>query len=1538
MPRTILVTKDSPILSHISTRVLNLYPNGATLVVTDAPVPETGDSGEINISPGLNLEVADEVVDKARKRFLLTRDVVAEGEIPAPETETSVSAYVEFIGQTDSRWLDKLRELGIMVLAYQPESSYLCYGPITVFQEAQKLVKTTSGENAIRSVTELTSDLKKKLPKVSENGEKVVIVVVITAEERDNIINNLKAVPGVELIEAAGNDILDANRLRLRARIRDGGVQANLLKLPRVLSVEAYHTPIPEDEVAGLIIAGLYDATNRPMGSYLHWLQDHGIDGQGVTIGIVDGGVDISHPAFSGRARDLTGGQKDWHATMVAGHAAGNYLTESDTNRFIYGLGTAPAAEIISQDKMQSSTFLCRQTVIEADSEGAIQNNSWGKETRNPMDYGSDEALYDSLVRNADPQGPKPLPLTICFSSGNSGSLGLTRPKAAKNLIVTGNSENFRPDVGHDGSNNISEVYSGAHGSSYGNCGDGRIRPHIVAPGEWTASANYDCHAGEDEFISPMLTWGGGSSGASPKTAGACALLTDWWRRNNNGKTPSPAMLRALIINGAEPILTGGAIPNNRQGWGRLNIQNILDPSVSRILADQTTFLSQPNEAREWRIRVVDPSRPVKITLAWTDPPGAIGSGSNPGASPVVNKLALRAEIGDHLFRGVHDRFRNGFSAADDAIEIEGAGATLTEGYDNVQNIFLSPVSVTSSIRVSVTAINVTTNCLNGMFDAPKQDFALVITNGQLDAGASPSNIIVAVDLGANGSAPASNSNGYWSDKPGNSDSHLLGGSPAEGTSSTPVSNGSPSTSSIGIPNPSTSTQEDDAWWADINLLSESRLETERRHLATPLTDDVEFALSLDAGFDLLGATGHRPDTVNLLGEGNSPSKRVAADLSDAITKLKDRLERQAVDPLALSFCAVLVIGAGTRVTVADVLGLRALGVVGRLFLLSDNPEVIAFLAQRIGNQLNIQYRLAKEPSELHDLTLDTLAEAGGLQPVVIAGPVTSTTPTAVIWAYRFGVVPDDREIVVHVRFPVLNGLKEVKFMRPGVPDVLWRPGGAWTEASLDVSVSFRDGLLQFRDAGSNRLTGTWAVEVTGMNTDQPLSLKVWALGGPWISVSKGVVIPAKESGRGNEQQMVQLSGESGVNFLQAFIPPPRVAAPLGTIVGDAPRDLVVQVRRSRLDSQGVGVAEDDRRPIPVPVLSQIMKVPTPSTIASVLDLPINVLGVDAKGNHFARCVRTNLVRLRGLLEWRAEMAATAPKVFYTRGQIVEAKLQKGLVVSLRLCRGNYSRVVNVTSHILGEELAALDSENLRGQMFTFGVQGRELRTIFRHFGVESVSSIPGDHGIEEAIRDVTRPRSESDNTDYPYATRFVRASSFRAGGDSRSINRVVIHITDGDSSIEGPISWFQNPASGVSAHYIVGQNGEVVQMVRDRDIAWHANNANGDSIGIEHCARAPGARNSSDPGLMPTALQYEASGVLVLWLCEQYSIPVDRDHILGHSEADARTTHSGCPNAVWDWDYYMNMLTTVTSLPPPGSETARRLRNRLYRSGDSNV
>ncbi|MBN8214075.1 MAG: N-acetylmuramoyl-L-alanine amidase [Xanthomonadales bacterium] len=164
---------------------------------------------------------------------------------------------------------------------------------------------------------------------------------------------------------------------------------------------------------------------------------------------------------------------------------------------------------------------------------------------------------------------------------------------------------------------------------------------------------------------------------------------------------------------------------------------------------------------------------------------------------------------------------------------------------------------------------------------------------------------------------------------------------------------------------------------------------------------------------------------------------------------------------------------------------------------------------------------------------------------------------------------------------------------------------------------------------------------------------------------------------------------------------------------------------------------------------------------------------------------------------------------------------------------------------------------------------------------------------------------------EYPMASRFEAAATgnFRAVGGTRTIDRIVIHITDGGANINGTISWFKNPAAKVSSHYVIGQDGEIVQMVAHNNVAWHAGSANSTSIGIEHVANTR--------GLNPTPAQMCASAALVTWLCDQYGITPDRAHILGHAEADARTTHTACPNAVWDWVYYMDMITTRTCYVP---------------------
>ncbi len=69
----------------------------------------------------------------------------------------------------------------------------------------------------------------------------------------------------------------------------------------------------------------------------------------------------------------------------------------------------------------------------------------------------------------------------------------------------------------------------------------------------------------------------------------------------------------------------------------------------------------------------------------------------------------------------------------------------------------------------------------------------------------------------------------------------------------------------------------------------------------------------------------------------------------------------------------------------------------------------------------------------------------------------------------------------------------------------------------------------------------------------------------------------------------------------------------------------------------------------------------------------------------------------------------------------------------------------------------------------------------------------------------------------------------------------VIIHYTGMQSEIES-IKRLKSPKAKVSCHYLINRRGDVIQMVKDLNIAWHAgkskwkefSNLNNNSIGIE--------------------------------------------------------------------------------------------------------
>jgi hypothetical protein len=172
-----------------------------------------------------------------------------------------------------------------------------------------------------------------------------------------------------------------------------------------------------------------------------------------------------------------------------------------------------------------------------------------------------------------------------------------------------------------------------------------------------------------------------------------------------------------------------------------------------------------------------------------------------------------------------------------------------------------------------------------------------------------------------------------------------------------------------------------------------------------------------------------------------------------------------------------------------------------------------------------------------------------------------------------------------------------------------------------------------------------------------------------------------------------------------------------------------------------------------------------------------------------------------------------------------------------------------------------------------------------------------------------------------PQVTR-VRASVnvTRLHRAQRQIDMIVIHATEG--GLLGSTRWLQVRRSKTSAHYVISRDGHIFQLVRLADIAWHAGNrrVNTHSIGIEHVGFA------GDPAGF-TEAEYRASARLVAWLCLRFGIPVDRRHIIGHSEVpdplhpglSGGRDHHTDPGRLWHWRRYMRRVRyDVELLSPP--------------------
>jgi PKD repeat protein len=377
------------------------------------------------------------------------------------------------------------------------------------------------------------------------------------------------------------------------------------------------------------------------------------------------------------------------------------------------------------------------------DAGALIHSDSWGSDAAG--DYTVDAAQVDDFMwLNQDF-----LMTTSAGNAGvdadgdgyvDQDSMG--SPATAKNTLTVGASENDRggdwacdsgPSNGCGGQNDIftyGEAWpddypnlplSGdrsagnaeqiAAFSSRGPTDDGRIKPDVVAPGTWVLSGYSDLYQeGYDGSTNPRNGsyqydgWGfpanegykymGGTSMSNPLAAGAAAVVRDYYVKEH-GHHASAALTKASLINSAVDLLDENndgsddndfPIPNNHEGWGRIDLAGSVDGTAEFI--DSVTGLTTGLESVY--TFEVDGSADFKATLVWSDYPSTEVAAVN-----LVNDLDLTvtAPSGTTYAGNV---FSGGWS-------ISGGSSDQT---NNVENVFVASAAP-GTWTVTVSAPNV---------------------------------------------------------------------------------------------------------------------------------------------------------------------------------------------------------------------------------------------------------------------------------------------------------------------------------------------------------------------------------------------------------------------------------------------------------------------------------------------------------------------------------------------------------------------------------------------------------------------------------------------------------------------------------------------------------------------------------------------------------------------------------------------------------------------------------------------------------------
>jgi serine protease AprX len=281
-----------------------------------------------------------------------------------------------------------------------------------------------------------------------------------------------------------------------------------------------------------------------------------------------------------------------------------------------------------------------------------VHSNSWGS----TGDFGK----YDEQARQVDDFVWNHKNFIILFAAGNDGvdkngngkiDFGsVTPPGTAKNCITVGATENQRPEFASDTygswwpadfpvapfkgdpmSNSSSDIVAF---SSRGPTDDGRIKPDIVAPGTFILSTRsryipVNNYAWKKFPPNKDYFFMGGTSMATPLAAGFVAAVRQHLRTKANIRNPSAALIKASVIHGSRrinyrhPAEVRKGLYDMEQGWGLVDLEASTNPDQKKIKYIDNKRGLKTGDVEVFEAKINDSATSLKVTLTWTDFPGA---------------------------------------------------------------------------------------------------------------------------------------------------------------------------------------------------------------------------------------------------------------------------------------------------------------------------------------------------------------------------------------------------------------------------------------------------------------------------------------------------------------------------------------------------------------------------------------------------------------------------------------------------------------------------------------------------------------------------------------------------------------------------------------------------------------------------------------------------------------------------------------------------------------------------------------------------